>query len=65
MQGEHVSRFRPVVAVLLATIIPSIYGASPAELQRGIARVSVVKLNQAINLDHKNLIIVPLETAPF
>jgi hypothetical protein len=56
-----VSRFRPIAAVLLAAIISSTCGATPTEPQRGIARVSVVKLSHAMNLDRKNIIIVPLE----
>jgi hypothetical protein len=60
-QGEQVRRFRPVVAVILATIFPSIYGAGPTGLQRGIARVSVVNLSHAMNFDHKSLIVIPLE----
>src|SRR5580692_6698451 len=42
-------------------MIPPVFGASPGALQRGITRVSVVQLNHAMKLDHKNLIVVPLE----
>jgi hypothetical protein len=56
-----VSRFRHIVALFLATIIHPAFGASPGALQRGITRVSVVKLNHAMKLNHKNLIVVPLE----
>ena len=55
------SRFRPTVAVFLASIIPSVCGANPTVLQRGIARVSIVKLSHAVKFGHKNLIVVPLE----
>jgi hypothetical protein len=52
---------RFVVAVLLAAITPPVFCASQGALQRGITRVSVVKLNHAMKLDHNNLIVVPLE----
>ena len=55
------SRFRPVVALFLATIIPPVFGTLPGALQRGITRVSVVQLNHSMKLDHKNLIVIPLE----
>jgi hypothetical protein len=55
------SRFRPAIAMLLASIIPSVCGANPTMLQRGIAKVSIVKLSHAIRFDHKKLVVVPLE----
>lgn len=55
------ARFLPVIAVFLATIIPPVFGAGPRASQRGITRVSVVKLNHAMKLDHQTLIVVPLE----
>ena len=55
------SRFRPAVAILLASIIPSVCGANSTVLQRGIARVSIVKLSHAIKFDHKKLVVIPLE----
>lgn len=58
---EHMSRFRPAVAVLLASIIPWVCVANTTVLQRGIAKVSIVKLSHAIKFSHKNLIVVPLE----
>lgn len=58
---KHVSRISLAAALLLTINVPWVCDAKPNVLQRGIARISIVKLHRAVKLGNKNFIVVPLQ----